>query len=74
MVLGWSAKSEDLWEILPAISNLQSANSTNSEKISQNNAEIEMNFAMIGNTDDEVKVLEERIKVLEDHHGKLNCR
>ena len=74
MVLGWSAKSEDLWDILPAISNLQSANSTNSEKISQNKAEIEMNFGLIGNTEDEVNELEERIKVLEDHHGKLNCR
>ena len=74
MVLGWSAKSEDLWEIMPAISNLQSANSTNSEKISQNKEEIEMNFGLIGNTDNEVKLLEERIKYLEDHHGKLNCR
>ena len=74
MVLGWSAKSEDLWEILPSISNLQSANSTNSEKISQNKAEIEMNFGLIGTTEDEVNELEERIKVLEDHHGKLNCR
>ena len=72
MVLGWGAKSEDLWEIMPSISNLQSANSTNAEQISQNKAEIEMNFAMIGNSDDEVKLLEERIKVLENHHGKIN--
>ena len=59
---------------MPAISNLQSANSTNSEKISQNKAEIEMNFGLIGTTEDEVNELEERIKVLENHHGKLNCR
>ena len=72
MVLGWGAKSEDLWEIMPSISNLQSANSTNYELIAKNKEEIEMNFAMIGNSDDEVKLLEERIKVLENHHGKIN--
>ena len=33
-----------------------------------------MNFGLIGTTEDEVNELEERIKVLEDHHGKLNCR
>ena len=60
-----------MWEILPAISNLQSSNSTNSEQISQNKDEIEMNFGLIGNTDNEVKLLEERIKYLEEHHGKL---
>ena len=39
--------------------NLQSANSTNNEQIAKNKAEVEMNFAMLGNTDDVLNHLQE---------------
>ena len=39
--------------------NPQSANSTNDEQIAKNKAEVEMNFAMLGNTDDVLNHLQE---------------
>ena len=37
----------------------QSANSTNNEQIAKNKAEVEMNFAMLGNTDDVLNHLQD---------------
>jgi hypothetical protein len=40
LVVGLFVKSEELWEILPAIANLQLANATNHEQIATNHEQI----------------------------------
>ena len=43
------------------------------EQIAKNKAEIEATFVMLENMLDLVNQLTRRIKVLDNHHGKLNC-
>ena len=72
MVLGLNPKSEQLWDILPSIANLQSANVPHSAQINTNMAGIQTIKAKIGNTNELVNQLEERVEVLEDYHaGKI---
>ena len=71
MVVGLFVKSEELWEILPAIANLQSANATNHEQIVKNKEGMEATVEMLGNMLVLVNQMAERIQILENHHGKL---
>ena len=73
MVVGLFVKSEQLFDIVPAIANLQSANATHYEQIAKNKAEVEATVAMLGNMLDLVNQLAGRIEILENYHGKLNC-
>ena len=86
MVVGLFVKSEELWEILPAIANLQLANATNHEQIAnlqlanatnheqiaKNKEDMEATVAKLGNVEDLVNKMAERIQILENHHGKLD--
>ena len=53
------------------IANLQLANATNHEQIAKNKEEMEATVTMLGNMEDLVNKMEERIQILEDLHGNL---
>ena len=72
LVLGLNPKSEQLWDILPSIANLHSANAPHSAQIVTNMAGIQTIKAKIGNTNELVNQLEGKVEVLENYHaGKI---
>ena len=72
LVLGLNPKSEQLWNILPSIANLQSEIDPHSAQITTNMEGIQTIKAKIGNTNELVNQLEENIEVLENYHaGKI---
>ena len=66
MVLGLFVKSEQLWDIIPAIANHSAA-------IANHSAAIANYSAAIANHSTEINQHSKKIQVLESYHGKLNC-